>query len=137
MHVLGKEPVTPMRLQRIPGLAIPLSAAVLLGAAAITSAAPGQKKKPAPASAALAAAGKKVYEANGCAACHVVAGRGGKTGPDLSHIAANKKNTAARLGAVIRDPKKALNTEKMPAYPADKIKDADLKALVAYLGSLK
>ena len=141
---LGKEPTNTMRFLKTPVLAIAVSTAVLFGAVSLTSASLGQKKKsgakPGAASAAQIASGKKVFDAHGCAACHVVGGRGGKTGPELSHIGANKKNTAARLTEVIRDPKKALNTVKMPAYPPDGtngINDTDLKALVTYMRSLK
>ena len=33
-----------------------------------------------------AARGKTVYEANGCASCHTIEGRGGVLGPELTHI---------------------------------------------------
>ena len=127
-----------------PIAAIALSSLVLFGAVSMTTAAPGQKgKKPAakPASGAPSkeaiAAGAKIYKANGCAACHKIGDAGGALGPDLSKIGADKKWPAAKLEAVIRDPKKAIKSEKMPAYPADKISDKELKSLVAYLGSLK
>lgn len=41
--------------------------------------------------------GKGVYEANGCATCHSIAGRGGDTGPDLTTIGAQ------RAAAMLRD----------------------------------
>lgn len=123
-----------MRSVKTPGLAILLSTAVLFGAGSLTSAAFAQKKGGKMAGGgASAAAGKKVYDSNGCSACHVVAGKGGKVGPDLSH--AGKKGTAASLTAVIR--KGAKGKVAMPAYGPDKIKDSDLKSLVAYLQSLK
>ena len=123
--------------------AIGLSTLVLLAAANITGAAPNQKSKKASAKALAAPtkaqieAGRKIYDAGGCGACHLVGDKGGKTGPELTHIGADKKWSAARLAQVVRDPKKVLQTAKMPAYGTDKISDKDLKTLVAYVGSLK
>src|ERR1051326_103256 len=92
--------------------AMAFAVTVLVGAGAVTSATPGQKKKPAkPAasaapSAAQIAAGRKVYEANGCKACHVVGDdKGGKTGPDLTHVAKTRKPDW--MAAQVRNPKKA------------------------------
>jgi mono/diheme cytochrome c family protein len=126
-------------------LAAGLSAVVLLGAVSMTAAAPGQKgKKPAKpakgahaAAAGNAAAGSKVYMANGCSACHAIGDKGGKTGPALTKIGADKKWTAAKLTTAVRDPKKLDHDAKMPAYGPDKINDKELKNLVAYLQSLK
>jgi cytochrome c oxidase subunit 2 len=115
-------------------MALLLTGTVLFGAITLAGAAPDKKsKKPAPA--ASTAEGKKVYDAQGCAACHVVAAKGGKTGPELTHIGKTKK--AADLEKVIRDPKAVNPKALMPAYPVDKIDAKKLKALVAYLVSLK
>src|SRR5947209_7093345 len=38
--------------------------------------------------AALIAQGKKFVQADGCTGCHKLAGKGGTTGPDLTHIGA-------------------------------------------------
>jgi cytochrome c oxidase cbb3-type subunit III len=46
--------------------------------------------------------GREVYEANGCATCHSVAGRGGDTGPDLTRIGAQR--AAAMLRDEVLDP---------------------------------
>jgi mono/diheme cytochrome c family protein len=126
------------------GLAIALSAVILCGAG--YSNALAQKKKPAPKKApaasgkvtpAMIEAGKKVYTANGCAACHMIAGVGGKTSSDLSKIGSNKDWPADKLAAVVRDPKKFNKESTMPAYGKDKISDKDLKNLVGYMQSLK
>jgi cytochrome c2 len=118
-------------------IAAGLSAVVLLGAVTMTSAAPGQKSKKAAAPSGDAAHGSKVYMANGCTACHPIGENGGKTGPALTKIGADKKWPASKLSAYVRDPKKANPTAKMPAYGPDKINDKDLKDLTAYLTSLK
>src|SRR5262249_25589519 len=116
--------------------AIGLSSAVLLATLAITSAAPVQKKKPtkpsasAAPSAAQVAAGRKVYEANGCKACHVVGDdKGGKTGPELTHVAKTRKPDW--MAAQVRNPKKFDPKSTMPAYGTDKIDDKQLKSLVS------
>ena len=115
-------------------------AAVFIVSLGATTAAPGQKKPGKPAasagSSAQTAAGRKVYEANGCKACHVVGtDKGGKTGPDLTHVAKTRK--ADYLTGMVRNPKKANPKSAMPAYGPDKINDSQLKSLVAYLSSLK
>jgi putative heme-binding domain-containing protein len=46
--------------------------------------------------------GKDVYEANGCATCHSIAGQGGDTGPDLTTIGAQR--AAGMLRDELLDP---------------------------------
>lgn len=128
-----------MRVARLlPRLLLVLPAAALL-LVSVSGVAIGQKKpkKPAPAAsnAALVKAGKAVYDKIVCSACHAINGKGGKGGPDLSKIGAG--HDAAFLTRQIRDPKKNNPASTMPAYDKDAISDADLKALVAYLRSLK
>ncbi len=81
-------------------------------------------------------AGKKIYEANGCAGCHKIAGKGGASGPELTHVAKNPKHTNAWLETSIVNPKADAPYSIMPSYK-ESIKGKDLKNLVAYLGSLK
>lgn len=129
-----------MNSKKTSVLAAGLSSLVLLGAVSLVTSAQGQKgKKPAAgaSSKADAVAGKKVFDATGCAACHIIGAKGGKTGPALTRLGADKKWTAAKLTTVIRDPKKATPNAKMPAYGPDKINDKELKNLVGYLQSLK
>ncbi len=49
-----------------------------------------------------AAEGERVYRANGCAACHTIAGEGGLSGPDLTGIAA--RSTLEQIKASLLDP---------------------------------
>lgn len=119
--------------------ALALASFLLLGTATLNDAAaqknPKKPSKPSATSAKLIAAGKKVYENNGCKACHAIGGAGGKTGPDLSKV--GKKRKPDWLTTQIRDPKKNGHDSIMPSYGEDKINAKDLKALVAYLSSLK
>jgi ubiquinol-cytochrome c reductase cytochrome b subunit len=74
-------------------------------------------------------AGLKVYNSQGCAACHKIHDIGGTTGPDLSRAGFRWSR---------EDMKKQLLTpkdEKMPAY--DGLTPEQLDALLTYLESLK
>jgi mono/diheme cytochrome c family protein len=92
--------------------------------------------------AALVAKGRKVYEATTpkCQACHSIGGVGNAKGP-LDGVGAKLK--AEEIKAWHRTPKemteksKATRKPLMPAYPKEKLSDADLEALTAYLMSLK
>jgi cbb3-type cytochrome oxidase cytochrome c subunit len=114
------------------------------GSLTVALAAPPKKHKKPPVSktttsakpsAAMLTAGAKVYEANGCGACHMINGKGGMTGPDLSNEGGEAKHTAKWLETQIVAPKTNNPDSTMPAY--DSIKGKDLSSLVAYLGSLK
>jgi cytochrome c oxidase subunit 2 len=74
-----------------------------------------------------------VFVTNHCQSCHVVAGQGTEFGPDLTHVAT--RYTADKLANLIRKPTSVNPQANMPAF--DKLSDADLKALVAYLMTLK
>ena len=89
----------------------------------------------APTFAADAAAGKVVYDGAkpACKGCHTdVKNPLAKAGAD---------NTADELKAWVRTPKDMIAKKGkkgiMPAYPAEKISDADLENLVAYLATMK
>lgn len=135
-----------MRFHIRAASALALSGLVLFGAMCVsTTLAEAQQKKgkttqgktkpAAGASAADIAAGKKLYEGNGCIACHMIGDKGGKTGTNLTHIGKTKK--ADWIAEVIRDPKKANKESSMPAYGEDKISAKELKQLSGYLASLK
>ena len=94
---------------------------------------PGTRTAPAGSPQALVDHGHEVFVANHCQSCHVVAGQGSAVGPELTHIGG--RLTADRLAAQIRKPESLNPNTNMPAF--DKISDADLKALVAYLLTLK
>ena len=74
------------------------------------------------------ALGAQVYQSNGCAACHVVAGAGGAVGPNLTHIGGVR--TRAQLQTTI-----VRGAGAMPGYP--NLTPAQLNALLDYLQSLK
>jgi mono/diheme cytochrome c family protein len=93
-------------------------------------------------SAADAAKGKQVYAGATpkCAMCHSIGGAGNAKGP---LDAVGGKLTAADIKAWIRTPKEMAvknKAERKPAmlvYGPEKISDADLDDLAAYLGTLK
>jgi mono/diheme cytochrome c family protein len=85
--------------------------------------------------AADAAAGKAVYDGAkpACKGCHT----------DVKNplAKAGAENSVDELKAWIRTPKDMIAKKGkkgiMPAYPADKISDADLENLVAYMATMK
>jgi cbb3-type cytochrome oxidase cytochrome c subunit len=76
--------------------------------------------------------GNQVYTDKKCALCHMIQGKGGKTGGDLSKIGA--KRDADWLKQFIMAPKAVLPNAKMPPFKGT---SDELEALVAYLTSLK
>ena len=84
-------------------------------------------------------AGKKIYEAQKCATCHMIAGKGNKmypldgVGAKLSAADIKRWFThTAEMEAKLPKPP----TLKMSSKKVD-LKDPDLDALVAYMQSLK
>ena len=81
-----------------------------------------------------AADGSAIYDKK-CKACHSVAGVGGpmaKTGGALDGV--GSKHDEAWLQAYLKDPKSKMPDAKMPKVG---LSDEDLKAVVAYLLTLK
>jgi cytochrome c oxidase subunit 2 len=87
--------------------------------------------------------GRDVFMQARCAGCHTIRGTeaAGQVAPDLTHIgsrqtlgAATVPNTEEQLASWIRDPQHLKPGNQMPPNP---LADADLRALVAYLGTLK
>jgi cytochrome c oxidase subunit 2 len=98
----------------------------------------------------LAARGKAVFlnPANQCLACHTVQGTiaQGKQGPDLTHLgsrttlaSAMLENTPQNLEAWIRKPSafKPRTIMKQIEPAMARLSEEDMRALVAYLGSLR
>ena len=84
-----------------------------------------------------AAAGKALYDKNGCAKCHQIAGKGSKISP-LDGV--GSKLSAGEIKQWLTDP--ATMTAKLPKKPPVTMKKVDLPAadidnLVEYMLSLK
>jgi mono/diheme cytochrome c family protein len=79
-----------------------------------------------------AANGKKLYAAQSCDACHMIRGKGGKTGPDLSK--AGTKRNAQWMVAFLKNPRSKIPKGTMP--PAEG-SAKDLQDLAAYIMTLK
>jgi cytochrome c oxidase subunit 2 len=94
----------------------------------------------APSGGANVAAGKQVFTANACGACHTLADAGatGTIGPDLDKFLATRN--AAFIKQSIVDPgayiEKGFQNGIMPQDFGTKIKAADLNALVQYLSTV-
>ncbi len=107
----------------VAGLLLGLTALVWAGEKATTAKGSG-----------LVAKGQKLYEKNSCKVCHMIAGKGGKVGGDLSKEGAKEGRNEEWHLKHFKDPKSVVPNSKMPAT---KLGDEDLKALAAYLMSLK
>ena len=91
----------------------------------------------------LAQAGERVFLSGPCAMCHSISGTdaAGTVGPDLTHLASRRTiaagtlpNTTGNLAGWILDPQRIKPGAKMPANELD---PQSLRALLAYLGTLK
>ena len=117
--------------------ALTLAAAVGLSAstgsvgAAVKKKKVAAKKPAAGSNAAVIANGKKLVAASGCMGCHKIGGKGGTTGPDLSHEGAKAK--PAEIAAQIKNPK-AKNPKSV--MPASSRPGQEIAAMAAYLASL-
>ena len=80
-----------------------------------------------------ASAGRQVYEAHGCEACHSIAGQGGSGGPALTDV--GNRLSRDKLQVLLRDMRAGKN-DKMPPLPAETT-DEQIKNLADYLASLK
>jgi mono/diheme cytochrome c family protein len=118
-----------MSRSRTPGQ---LFAGVVFVAAALATDAAGAQD------AALIKKGQDVYNAQKCAVCHSIGGKGSKANP-LDGVGA--KLSADDIRAWITDPAamtKKTNSQKKPPMPKNaKLTAADVDALVAYMQSLR
>jgi cytochrome c oxidase subunit II len=106
------------------------------------------RRRPAPGpETAAAVRGREVFREAGCRACHVSEGEfppgpAGNVGPDLTALASRRTlaaavlpNTPGQLQEFIRNPNRFKPGVRMPAF--DLLDEADLEALVEYLGTLR
>ncbi|HKX19970.1 MAG TPA: cytochrome b N-terminal domain-containing protein [bacterium] len=112
------------------GTVVLVGALTYLGAVQVP---PETREAPAGSPQAVLDRGHALFVGNHCQSCHLVAGQGGTVGPELTHV--GTRMAADRLATQIRSPDKINPNTNMPAF--DKLSDDDLKALVAYLLTLK
>ncbi|MGE5173091.1 MAG: c-type cytochrome [Betaproteobacteria bacterium] len=77
--------------------------------------------------------GEEIYRAQGCSACHTIAGVGGKVGPDLTYV--GKKRDKEWIEEQLRNPKSHNPQSIMPSF--SKLSHKDLDDLAAYLAGLR
>lgn len=77
--------------------------------------------------------GEAVYKAQGCSACHIIAGVGGKVGPDLSFV--GKKRDKEWIEDQLRNPKSHNPQSIMPSFA--RLSEKDLDGLADYLAGLR
>jgi cytochrome c2 len=68
-----------------------------------------------------------------CTMCHVVKGKGGQIGPELTKIASSMKE--ADIKSQLENPKKRNPSTSMPSFKS--LPKSDMDALIAYLKTLK
>ena len=77
-------------------------------------------------------AGRMLYDKNGCSACHSIQGKGGKIGPDLTHV--GKRRDRDWLIKHFRDPQAMSPGSIMPKM---NLPEKELNDLTDYMQSLK
>ena len=77
--------------------------------------------------------GQKVYQAQGCSACHMINGIGGTTGPDLTKTGAKRDRTW--LIGHFKNPAEYVPNSAMPGY--GNLSEQELNDLTDYMLSLK
>jgi DnaK suppressor protein len=80
----------------------------------------------------LVGRGQEAFATNGCYGCHMVGKAGTPIGPELSHVGA--RYTPEYLARWLRDPALQRPSSHMPAL---ELSERDIRALAAYLGSLR
>jgi mono/diheme cytochrome c family protein len=76
--------------------------------------------------------GEQIFKQK-CAICHIVNGKGGAIGPELTKVAAKLKE--GDLRAQLENPKKKNPSTSMPSF--NTLSKADMGALLGYLKTLK
>ena len=116
----GEEPPAAPRARRLAGLAIGALALLVAAGAALAQ---GSN---------LEARGHEAFMNNGCYGCHIVGKVGTPIGPDLSHV--GMKYPPEYLARWLRDPAQQRPSAHMPAL---ELSEDDVRALTAYLSSLR
>ena len=68
-----------------------------------------------------------------CAMCHIINGKGGKIGPELSKVSARLKEKDIKVK--LENPKKSNPNSLMPSFKS--LPKAEMNALLEYLKTLK
>lgn len=76
--------------------------------------------------------GEQIFKQK-CTMCHVVKGKGGEIGPELTRIAARMQEKEIR--AQLENPKKQKPSSTMPSFKT--LPKDDMDALLGYLKTLK
>ncbi len=110
-----------------------VAAVAVAGVIVLTFMGAGAPNVQAPAANSLSVvAGRTLFEKNGCSACHSIEGKGGKIGPDLTHV--GKKHDRDWLLKHFRDPQSVSPGSIMPKLS---LSDKELNELTDYMQSLK
>ena len=106
--------------------------ALVIAAAVLAVSAAACAQPPTTPPEAVVARGEAAFKTNGCYGCHMIGKFGTPIGPDLSTV--GRKYAPDYLARWLRDPAMQRPSAHMPAL---ELTDADIRALAAYLGSLR
>lgn len=76
--------------------------------------------------------GEKLFSRK-CTMCHIVRGRGGSIGPDLTKVAA--RMSEVQLQGKVAYPKKSAPGTSMPSFAT--LEQSEMQALLSYLKTLR
>ena len=80
-------------------------------------------------------AGRALFGSQKCGDCHVVAGKGGDKGPELTDIGLH--HSAAWLHSFIETPERFHLETDMPAYGPPTLSHEEIEELAQYLSTLR
>lgn len=130
LPLLDRNPARAPRKRKVM-MAVAGFAVVIIGALTIMGARAPIVNVPAVTSKSVIA-GRVLYGKNGCVACHSIHGKGGKLGPDLTHV--GSKHDADWHMRHFKDPQAVSPGSIMPRLL---LQDKEIKELTDYMMSLK
>ena len=77
---------------------------------------------------------KQLIQENKCLECHMLKGKGGAVGPNLTNVGVRRDRNY--IYQQIKDPKSHNPRTAMPSF-GDRLSDGDINALADYLSGLK
>lgn len=83
----------------------------------------------------LQRAGRALYQSQQCAGCHMIAGQGGESGPDLTTV--GLRHSAGWMHSFMESPSRFHVESRMPAYGPPTLSHQEIEELAQYLATLR
>ncbi|MDP3911254.1 MAG: cytochrome b N-terminal domain-containing protein [Gemmatimonadales bacterium] len=80
-------------------------------------------------------AGRSLYQSQQCAGCHLIAGHGGESGPDLTTV--GLRHSAGWMHSFLESPARFHEESRMPAYGPPTLSHQEIEELAQYLATLR